>query len=456
MLAIILAATLYSTTEADVWASSAVAPVDSARDATCFYACATDTDIHNAGLATRKAWVELAERLALPILKPMAEGRLHEQLNDEKGTLEISPSWDGRSKEVTYMEAFARLMAGLAPWLALPDDETPEGAKRAEIRSLALKAYANAVDPESPDYLGWTAAGQTLVDAAYLVESFFRAWDALWVPLDDTTKARYIKEISALRRYNPPYQNWLLFVAMEECFLLRARAPFDEYRIRLGLYKVEEWYVGDGWYSDGPSFAFDYYNSYVIHPMYFECVEELCRAKRHAIPYLPADGRMRNANERLADVKKRMQKYSVILERLVSPEGAYPVFGRSIPYRMAVFQPLALLAWRKELPQELSEGQVRAALDAVRKRMFCDERNFNAGGFLTLGFNGSQPDSSDRYTNNGSLYMTSLFLLPLGLPADDSFWTCPDEPWTSAKAWSGERFPKDHKWPINPQPLYWE
>lgn len=424
--------------------------------ATCFYACATDTDIHNAGLATRKAWVELAERLALPILKPMAEGRLHEQLNDEKGTLEISPSWDGRSKEVTYMEAFARLMAGLAPWLALPDDETPEGVTRAEIRSLALKAYANAVDPESPDYLGWTAAGQTLVDAAYLVESFFRAWDALWVPLDDTTKARYIKEISALRRYNPPYQNWLLFVAMEECFLLRARAPFDEYRIRLGLYKVEEWYVGDGWYSDGPSFAFDYYNSYVIHPMYFECVEELCRAKRHTIPYLPADGRMRNANERLADVKKRMQKYSVILERLVSPEGAYPVFGRSIPYRMAVFQPLALLAWRKELPQELSEGQVRAALDAVRKRMFCDERNFNAGGFLTLGFNGSQPDSSDRYTNNGSLYMTSLFLLPLGLPADDSFWTCPDEPWTSAKAWSGERFPKDHKWPINPQPLYWE
>ena len=175
MLAIILAATLYATTEKDGCTTSSIAPVDSARDATCFYACATDSDIHNAGAATRKAWVELAERLALPILKPMAEGRLHEQLNDEKGTLEISPSWDGRSKEVTYMEAFARLMAGLAPWLALPDDETPEGVSRAEIRSLALKAYANAVDPESPDYLGWTAAGQTLVDAAYLVESFFRA-----------------------------------------------------------------------------------------------------------------------------------------------------------------------------------------------------------------------------------------------------------------------------------------
>ena len=91
--------------------------------ATCLCACAAESAISDAGASTRKAWVELAERLALPVLKPMAEGRLHEKLNYEKGTLEISPSWDGRSKEVAYMEAFARLMAGIAPWLALPDDE---------------------------------------------------------------------------------------------------------------------------------------------------------------------------------------------------------------------------------------------------------------------------------------------------------------------------------------------
>lgn len=408
------------------------------------------------GAATRAAWVELAVKLAEPILRPMAEGRLHEELNLEKGTLELSPSWDGRNREVSYMEAFARLMAGIAPWLALPDDGTGESAKRAELRSLALKAYANAVDPKSPDYLGWTKGGQTLVDAAYLAESFFRGWDALWEPLDETTKRRYIKEFQGLRRYSPPYQNWVLFCAMEEAFLMRARADFDAYRLRTGLYKAEEWYVGDGWYSDGPSFAFDYYNAYVIHPMYFECVEELVRAKKWLLHSVGPDGRGRNAGERLGDVKTRMQKFAVILERLVSPEGAYPVFGRSIPYRMAVFQPLALLAWRKALPRELSEGQVRAALEAVRKRMFQDDRNFNKGGFLTLGFNGPLPGVSDRYTNNGSLYMTSLFLLPLGLPPTDSFWTAPDAPWTSKKAWQGESFPKDHKWNINAQPLYWE
>lgn len=411
-----------------------------------------------AGLAgQREEWVDFAYNLAKPILAPMAEGRLHEELNLEKGTLELSPSWDGRSIQVSYMEAFARLMAGISPWLALPDDDTPEGAKRRELRELALKCYANAVDPSSPDYLGWNAGGQTLVDAAYLVESFFRAWDALWVPLDDVTKKRYIEEIVKLRRYLPPYQNWLLFVAMEECFLMRAGAEFDQYRVRLGLYKVEEWYVGDGWYSDGPSFAFDWYNAYVIHTMYFECLEELCRARKWIVPYEAAGGgRRRNAGERKEQVLKRMQRFGVITERMVSPEGTYPVFGRSIPYRMAVFQPLALLAWRKALPKELSEAQVREAMDAVRRRMFSDSRNFNAGGFLTLGFNGSYPAASDRYTNNGSLYITSLFLLPLGLPPDDSFWTSPAEPWTSKKAWEGLAFPKDHKWLINKDPLYWE
>ena len=407
---------------------------------------------------TREAWVAFAEKLARPVLAPMAEGRLSEVYNYEKGTLEISPTWDGRPKRVAYMEIFARLMAGISPWLALPDDGTAEGAKRAELRALALKAYANAVDPASPDYLGWDQGGQTLVDAAYLAESFFRAWNALWTPLDEMTKKRYLAEFEKLRRYTPPYQNWVLFCAMEECLLLKAGGSVDEYRLRTGLYKVEEWYIGDGWYSDGPSFAFDYYNSYVIHPMYYECVKTLVEKKRWLIPYVNDQqrGRRLNAAERLRDVETRMQKYGVILERMISPEGAFPVFGRSIPYRMGAFHALALLALEKKLPAELHEGQVRAALESVRARMFSDDRNFNAAGFLTLGFNGSYPGASDRYTNNGSLYMTSLFLLPLGLPPADSFWTAPEEPWTQKKAWRGEPFPKDHKWNINPKPLYWE
>ena len=79
-------------------------------------------------------------------------------------------------------------------------------------------------------------------------------------------------------------------------------------------------------------------------------------------------------------------------------------------------------------------------------RMFDDKENFNEGGFLTIGFAGRQPNIADWYTNNGSLYMTSLSFLPLGLPATHPFWTDAQQPWTSQKAWSGQPFPKDHHW----------
>jgi hypothetical protein len=78
------------------------------------------------------------------------------------------------------------------------------------------------------------------------------------------------------------------------------------------------------------------------------------------------------------------------------------------------------------------------------KRMFSMEGNFNEKGFLQLGFAGHQPRLADRYTNNGSLYLTSEVFLPLGLPANHSFWTLPAQDWTAKKAWGGADFPKDH------------
>lgn len=141
------------------------------------------------------------------------------------------------------------------------------------MREWALKSYAHAVNPDSPDYLLWRNEGQPLVDAAYIASSFLRAKKQLWEPLDEVTKQRYIKEFQLLRRMDPPYTNWLLFSAMIESFLMEADAQYDLFRIHTAVRKAEEWYVGDGWYSDGETFAFDYYNSYVIQPMFVQVMQ---------------------------------------------------------------------------------------------------------------------------------------------------------------------------------------
>ena len=296
----------------------------------------------------RQYWCSLAYRMAQPVLENMAKGELQKNMQTE-----FSPSFDNRNRKVLYMECFGRLMAGIAPWLALPDDDTAEGLQRKQLREWALQAYRNAVDTNNPDYLCWGIGGQNLVDAAYIAESFLRAYDTLWMPLDNQTKQRYLTEFRKLRKIDPPYTNWLLFSSTIESFMAKAKGEYDQYRVNSACRKMEEWYVGDGWYADGPSFSFDYYSSYVFHPMYLETLQAMIDAK---------------ANTRLDYQKyynralKRCQKYAIVLERFISPDGTFPVFGRSIPYRLAAMQPLALMAWYQTLPKELTNGQVRAAL----------------------------------------------------------------------------------------------
>ena len=385
----------------------------------------------------RDYWVGQAYKMARPVLENMAHGKLQQNM-----LTEFSPSFDNRNRKVVFMETFGRLMAGIAPWLALPDDGSDEAKQRKQLRDWALASYRNAVDPSSPDYLCWGVSDQNLVDAAYIAESFLRAYDTLWQPLDSLTKRRYFQEFQRLRRIDPPYTNWLLFASTIESFLAKAGGGCDNFRVNMACRKVEEWYVGDGWYADGPVFAFDYYSSYVFHAMYLETLQAMIDAKVNTrIDY----------NKYFNRALKRAQKYAIILERFISPEGTFPVIGRSTPYRLAAMQPLALLAWYQEMPKELSNGQVRAALTQVMHRMFDHQNNYNQKGFLTIGFCGSQPETADWYTNNGSLYMTSLSFMPLGLPANHPFWTDAPQPWTQVKAWNGKPFPKDHRWGDNIQ-----
>jgi hypothetical protein len=376
--------------------------------------------------ADREYWVSVLSKIATPVLGNLSKGTLRKNM-----PVEYSPIWDGRNKAVAYMEAFGRLIAGMAPWLALPDDATAEGKQRKQFRDQAFQCFSNSVDPANPDYMLWKEGPQSLVDAAYIAQTFLRAPDALWKPLDNQTKQRYINEFKGLRRVKTPYNNWLLFAAMVETFLLSIDEAYDPFRIDLALRKMNEWYVGDGWHSDGPHFAFDYYNGYVIHSMLVDVLYVLVQK-----------GKAPKEEYELA--LKRMRRYSEFLERLISPEGTYPAFGRSVTYRTGAFQPLAQLALMDKLPDGVTAPQVRCALTAVKKRMFDQPGVFTKDNWLQLGFAGHQSSLADYYSNTGSMYITSLSFLPLGLPSSHLFWTGPFTDWTSRKAWSGQPFKKDY------------
>lgn len=387
------------------------------------------------GAADRKYWLGLMEKIAAPVLNNLSEGTLRTNM-----PLEVSKYWDnnGRDKSSAYLEAFGRLLAGIAPWLALPADETAEGNLRREYLRKAQLCIINCVNPQSPDYFLWkkdsepsTQRGQPLVDTAYLAQAFLKAPKVLWDPLPEVTKKQVIKEFMKLRLIIPPFNNWLLFTAMIETFLASIDEIYDPLRINLAVRKIQEWYVGDGWYSDGTRFHFDYYNSFVIHPMLHDIMAVMVEKKQVS-------------KEDQDQALMRMQRYGDILERFISPEGSYPPFGRSITYRVGVFQALSLLSLEKKLPEHIAPAQIRCALTAVMQRMFKNEDIFDKNGWLTLGYAGHQPNIAEGYSNTGSMYITSLVFLALGLPATDTFWTAPYTQWTSVKAWSGQPFQQDH------------
>jgi hypothetical protein len=338
--------------------------------------------------ADRDRWTAVVRRLADPVLTNLANGTL-------KARMPVEQAAGGKRQTVTHLEALGRLIAGIAPWLELAADDTAEGRLRAQYADLARRAIGRAVDPGSPDFLNFTRERQPLVDAAFLAQGLLRAPRALRDALDAATKRHLITALESTRAIVPGHNNWLLFSATVEAGLARLGAWWDRVRVDYALRQHDQWYKGDGAYGDGPQFHWDYYNSYVIHPMMLD-VLDVSRDESPAWKDLAARE------------EARARRYAAVQERLIAPDGSFPAIGRSLAYRCGAFQVLAQMALRRGLPEGVPPGQARGA-----------------------------------YISTGSLYLCAAALLPLGLPQSDEFWTAAPQPWTSARAWSGEAFPID-------------
>lgn len=385
-----------------------------------FLACASAQPMDD-----RAYTVGVMTRVARPVLAALAEERLKRDLPVHE--------WERSRTNFTGLEALGRTIAGIAPWLELGPDETPEGKLRAEFIELAVKAIANGTNPKSSDYLNFKQPGQPLVDTAFLAHGLLRAPEQLWGRLNQTQRSNVVVALKTTRATRPSESNWLLFSAMVEAALWKftgeCRMPPIEYAVQRHL----EWYKGDGTYGDGPEFHWDYYNSFVIQPMLLD-VLGVCVAKTNALA------------KHYPKIVARAKRYAEVQERMISPEGTFPVIGRSSAYRFGALQHLSNMALRQELPPEVSPAAARSALTAVVRRMIEARGTFDERGWLRVGAVGYQPSIRENYIATGSLYLCLTGLLHLGLPANDPFWTAPAEAWTQKRIWSGDDVPADQSY----------
>ena len=378
-------------------------------------------DHHTKGantMNTRNTWISLLQQIAEPVLSAAAANQLAATL----------PTYLHEDKaDYRCLEALGRTMCGIAPWLESDNVPACEQALQKQLRLLARRAIANATDPVAPDYMNFCKGAQPLVDAAFLAHGILRAPRQLWTSLEPQVQQNVIEALKSSRVITPFQNNWLLFAAMVEAALSMMGESVVTERVENAVQTfADKWYVGDGTYSDGEHFHFDYYNSFVIQPMYLDVIRAFPQYA-HLVP----------------EAMKRARRYSQIQERMIAPDGSYTIIGRSICYRFGAFQLLSQLALEQQLPEELPPAQVRCALTAVLNK--CAEGGlFDEKGWLRPGIFGYQPELAERYINVGSLYLCCAVFLVLGLPEEAPFWADDDLPWTSRRIWSGERLLADH------------
>lgn len=361
--------------------------------------------------------------VAGPVLSALAEEKL-------KATMPAH-DWERNRTRFAPLEAYGRTLAGIAPWLELGPDDSPEGKMRAYYIDLSVRSLVNATDPHSPDFMNFTSGGQPVVDTAFLALGLLRAPNQLWGRLDARQRSNVVAALKSSRVIKPGENNWLLFSATIEAALWHFTGECNQEPIEYAIRRHEQWYVGDGTYGDGAEYHWDYYNSYVIQPMLL-AVLQVCAEKKNSLGDL------------YPKMLARAQRYAVVQERLISPEGTFPVIGRSSAYRFGAFQLLSDIALLHELPASLSPAAVRCGLTAVIRRTITMPATFDTNGWLQVGAVGHQPSIREGYISTGSLYLCLCGLVDLGLPASDPFWTAPAEPWTQKRIWAGTDISGDH------------
>jgi hypothetical protein len=380
----------------------------------------------------RDIWLTRLLRVAEPVLAAAAEGRLRAALPTGP------PSVWSDVAAVNHAEALARVLAGIGPWLECKVTDPVEAAAQQRLGLAVAPALASLADAAASDYVPLGAHRQGLVVGGMLALAILRAPRACWNGLQSETRRGLIVQLAECQRISPLANNWQLFSGAIEV-LLHKLGTANAIGVAMSrLERMESWYLGDGWYGDGPEFRTDYYNSFVIHPFILACHAGLGTA-------IPRD--------RATVAILRAQRHAEVLERMIGADGSMPVLGRSMAYRCANLHLLGLLALAGLLPRTLAAGQARGAMQRVILRTLDAPGTFDQAGWLVPGLAGDQPGLAEPYISCGSLYMCSLAFLPLGLPPEAPFWQEPEIAGTASRAWAGIDLRADHALRASPPRL---
>lgn len=305
------------------------------------------------------------------------------------------------------LEGFSRPLFGLAPLAA--------GGLPFEDWGMFQEGYANGADPKHEEYWGLPGhRDQRIVESAALAFGLILARDKLWDPLDDVAKTNVANWLKYTLTQTPSDNNWHFFHVLVSLGLEACDVDHDLSIREADLVRLEEFWRGGGWYSDGDCRRFDHYVPFAMH--FYGLI--------YAAVAKGDEARCQRFRERAVEFAQEFQHW-------FDSDGAVVALGRSMTYRFAQCSFWAGLAFADL--EALPWGEVRG-LWARHLRWWGARDWYDRDGVMSVGYAYPNLHMSEHYNSPGSPYWAMKAFLPLALPETHAFWTAQEVPKTKADA----------------------
>ncbi|MCU6681865.1 DUF2264 domain-containing protein [Leclercia sp. H6W5] len=302
--------------------------------------------------------------------------------------------------DVAQMEGLSRVLWGLFPLLAA-GDSTPFSEKY-------IAAIKQGTDPQSAGY--WGEAGpydQRLVEMAAYGLGLALLQDKLTALFSERELMNLHAWLNQITDATMPDSNWNYFAIMVQLGFKRAGLPYDQQAIDRRFAMMDAYYLGEGWYSDGPGRPKDYYISMAFH--------------FYGLIYATLSG----DEARAKVLRQRSRLFAEDFIYMSAADGASVPFGRSLTYRFAMvaFWSAVAFSGLEVFTPGIVKGIVLRHLRWWQQQPITDR-----DGILTLGFAYPNLAMCEDYNSPGSPYWALKTYLILALPESHPFWQADEQP----------------------------
>ncbi|HJC45947.1 MAG TPA: DUF2264 domain-containing protein [Candidatus Faecalibacterium faecigallinarum] len=301
------------------------------------------------------------------------------------------------------LEAFSRPLWALVPfWVG--------GGSDPEFEDIYRRGLAAGSDPENPEYWGECKDyDQCFVEMAAIACGLLNAPEKLWDPLSGAEKQNLARWLDQINHHQIPECNWQFFMILVNLALKKCGMPYDPENMARGLARIDSYYSGDGWSTDGASPQKDYYIPWAIQ--YYGVLYSKFAADTDP--------------ERAALYRSRAELFAQQFIYWFDENGAALPYGRSLTYRFAQNCFWAACVWAGLEPFPLG---VMKGLIVRNFNWWLDQKMFDRDGILTIGYCYPQMYMAERYNAPGSPYWGMKSFILLALPDSHPFWSAEAEP----------------------------